>query len=98
MCPFCCCAYGQVVPLQVPEMQGVPCVQQGSPEPPQSVHSCVPPTVAHTVLVSVQTAPGQHGEPSVPHDSQKPYDEQTWLLVGVPQEAPCATQVLVAVV
>jgi hypothetical protein len=79
------------VPLQVPVMHGDPWVQHGSPDPPHRVHV---PVVEQIVPVSVQVLPGQHGNASLPHDSQKPPDVHTSLIGGVPHAASCATHLL----
>ena len=77
----------------MPLVHGVPCVQHGMPEIPQSVHSLVEPVVVQTVLLSVQVPPEQHGSPSEPQDSQKPPPLHT--SPASLHAAPSATHVLV---
>ncbi len=79
--------------MHVPLSHGVPCVQHGMPEIPQSVHSLVEPVVLQTVPLSVQVPPGQHGSPSEPQDAQKPLPMHT--SSASLHAAPSATHVLV---
>lgn len=55
--------------MHEPLKQAVPLVQQGSPEPPQSVHVAVPFAVEQTVSDSLHELFAQHGSPSKPHGS-----------------------------
>jgi hypothetical protein len=79
--------------LQVPLMHGVPDVQQGSPEPPHSVHWDWVPTVLQTVPDVVHTLPEQQGSPSLPHDSQNPLVVHTWVAAAAPHAWPGPTHV-----
>ena len=86
--------------MHVPVWHGVPDVQHGPPEMPHSAHVLVvsPATVVHTVSVSVQTLPGQHGSSMVPHDPQKPSEAHTCSSPpSIVHDPPVATHVAVAV-
>lgn len=88
---------GQLVPLHVPLMQGVPCVQHGSPLPPQDWHELFVPADTQLVWSSVHVLPEQHGCAMPPQISQNELLVHTcWLLPTCEQAAPEATHVGIA--